>query len=308
MLIHFPLAFENVLAEADALLEKNYHDHAIVLLENFLDTAAKSPGIESVQKKLLVCYLLKEDLDSAEAIILQLTAKNCLDLSTVAHHIIIAQWVRPAENLLSYYKDKLDLSPSSKANLLALTYELKEFYEMEWAKNADKLFQHFFHATDFEQALNALGSLEEVAPQYFLASGDQFQAYLNADGSRLFKVLLYFLLVEKCPEPPPTLENIPITKAMRDGFQETLAQGLSLVERLELDMNTAQMLSQHLLLCYHSLFPSYENLNQREILYWLGKGLLRIEFSGILEISGNLSPESRLIEQKVREYLASLSL
>jgi len=308
MLIHFPLAYECVIEEADALLEKNYVDHAIILLENFLETAVSKPGVEAIRKKLLSCYLLKEDLESAESIILQLTQSNCLDLSTVAHHIIIAQWQGTDSELLAYYKDKLRLAPSSTANLLALVYELKEFYEQEWLGSAQKLFQRFFEAKDLEEAMDALGSLDGVDARYFSLARDRFEAYLDADSPRLHKAMLYFLWLEHEQEPFPMLEGITITAAMQKAFQDRLAQGLARVEDLGLDLNLAQILKQHLYLFYHSLFPHDQNLSQDAVLYWLGKVALNLELSEILEISGNLCPKDNVIEEKVREYMASLSL
>lgn len=312
MIINFPLAPELVLSEADALLEKSYVDHAIIVLENFLSAQKSRAGREQVQKKLLSCFLLKEDLEAATAVILQLTEQNCLDLPTAAHHIIIAQWQHPKshQELQTYYKDALNLSPSSFANLLALSYELKDFYENYWAQGFNKKFAAFFEAKELMAALEALGSLEEADAVHFESRRTEVEDYFESKAPKIMKAMLYFLLVEKKLDFAPMFEGVPMkTEAeVWEGFSKQMERAQAALEEQGLDINLVEGLRQHLRLFYYFAFPHHQEIEVPLLIYCLASQLVGLEFPGILEENGRFSPKTKEFEKKVNEYVASLLL
>ena len=308
MIINFPLAYENILEQADALLEKSYIDHAIVLLEDTLGQSSPK-GEEALLKKLLTCYLLKEDLESAEAIILQLTAAGCLDLSVAAHHIIIGQWLYQTDSV-PYYKKALNLSPPRIANLSALVYELKDFYESQWSEKAYKNIAAFLEADRLEGALEALSGLEGVSAPYFEARRADLECYLAAGGPRIEKALLFLLLGEKTLELAAIFEGVNLRSStqMTENFHKELKSALRFLEGLKMDINHVQWLSWHLSCFFYHQFPNHSQINTEEAIYWLSKEAMGLNLSNILDKNVKHFPKKGGSYEKVSEYLASLSL
>ena len=168
--------------ESSKLIEKGYIDQAICMLEDFL-AVVKDPKIkQEVNKQLMTAYLLKGELDTCEALILEIKNQKSLDLTIAAHDILVAMFQgqeASAKQKQEEYQQLLGLTALSSKNLVELIYQLKTYYESVWYEMIEKKIQVLEREGDLETQLLVISDLRTVDSWKLQLFQEKFEQLLN---------------------------------------------------------------------------------------------------------------------------------
>jgi len=313
----FPTNYRDKLDEVDVLLEKNYIDQAICLLEDWLETTI---GIDNeikieVLKKIYSCYLIKREFESCEDLVLELKGLGKIDLTIIAYDVLNSLFqgeVYEAEDKKINYQKQLQLSPFAYKNLVELIFQLKTFYEELWFQEASKKFERLREAENFEGALHVLSDLQSVEKDFFLLHKKEIKLFFENSENQILKTLLFELLTQKEliievsfkeereKKLNTTIENLyPLYELIQESKKELI--------KLNKDEMTTAILEQHLVMFYQFMFPFLETIEIKEVIKALEIAILGLNSDEKSEERLNSKEKAKTL-RKINEYLLSLSL
>lgn len=303
--------------EASQLIEKGYIDQAICKLEDFL-VIVKDPKIEQeVKKQLITAYMLKGELETCEALILEITNQNGLDLIVAAHDILVTMFQgqeKKVEQKQKDYRQVLGLTALTHKNLIELVYQLKTYYESFWYEMIDKKIQVLEREGNIETQLLVISDLRAVDSSQLRLFKEKFETIFEQCATTIVRTMLFELLAQKeieCLVHFKHDQNSQILKTTNvnlESFYSKLEQALIVLSEMPLDEVTSELLKQHLIFFYQFVFPFVEDMNPKDVIEELAQSILGVKLT--LE-DGNISLEKTEkitgIRYKMSQYILSLS-
>lgn len=303
IIFDYPFNEAGILAEADQLLEKNYIDQAICMLEEGLSKTRS----HEIRKRLLSCYLLKQEFTSCEGIILELNELGCLDLSMAAHDILVSlfqQDDQAAALKKDSYLKRLKLSAFGQKNLTEMIYQLKLDYEEGWVGPIARKFQTLADPdASFEKKASLISDLQEVDTQILLHFQHEFRQFFENETQPVLRTMGFELAVLRgldleaafgarvLPSSPEAL------KPFAEGVEGTLAWAAGHLE----DEASLAFIQAHLVLFHQFCFPDFVKVSHEETVRELCGVLLEANFSYPAKKGRNDA-----LAEKIEQYMATL--
>ncbi len=284
----FQTNYEKKITESAELMEKGYVDQAICLLEDFLEMIKDQRIKNEVQKQLITGYMLKEEFETCEELILEIKQNNGLDLVVAAHDILVAMFQVQndlVEAKKNEYRQLLGLNALTNKNLIELIYQLKMYYENYWCEAIGNKLQCLKNEASFETKLMILSDLQQVNAVQLALFKEEIQSILNHCEMPIIKTMLFELLVQRGIEFLVDFENetlsrqLSTTKQNLEGFYQQVNSAISLISQTTLDEEICSLLKQHVIFFYQFIFPFAEEVEEGEVLEQLAQQLLGINLS-----------------------------
>lgn len=318
----FPTNYEEKLKDIDELLAKNYIDQAICTLEDWLETCGSvtDEGQKEIRKKLLSCYLFKREYESCQELVLQLKELRCLDLGIAAYDIVVSllqNQQQEANEKQTHYQQQLKLNSFAYQNLVELVYQLKNFYEEEWSKDAEKKFKALVSAKSYEQILFVLSDLEKIAAEYFHRYETSLKCFFDNEHSPALKTMLFELLSRKGLKLEVEFrgekesKKLETTRESLELFYDAISLAQKDLIRLNLDEATKALLEQHIIMFYQSVFPFFEKIDKKVVIQQLGRQCGGVALETLIKEEFKEQSDSThelVTVHKINEYVLSLSL
>lgn len=303
--------------ESSKLIEKGYIDQVICMLEDFL-AVVKDPKIkQEVNKQLMTAYLLKGELDTCEALILEIKNQKSLDLTIAAHDILVAMFQgqeASAKQKQEEYQQLLGLTALSSKNLVELIYQLKTYYESVWYEMIEKKIQVLEREGDLETQLLVISDLRTVDSWKLQLFQEKFEQLLNQCEINIVKTMLFELLAQKDIECSVNFtqeqnhQTLITTTVNFEAFYATLEEALALLTEMTLDEVTREVLKQHVIFFYQFSFPFIEEMNPQVVINELAQVLFRMNLTETEDEEAVEKTEKIAgIRYKMSQYILSLS-
>lgn len=308
--------YQAKIEQSNEMIEKGYIDQAICFLEDFLVCVQTAEIERAVKKQLVTAYFLKREFETAEQLISEILKKNGLDLSLVAHDILVATFQNHHEQ--SQEKENVygnQLQSFAKKNLIELVYQLKTYYETYWDEQLRKKVMTLEKNPELNVALTIVSDLQEVETERLVAFKEKLENTANHCPSPLIKRAIFELLAQKnleCVirfEEDGEVRNLPTEPLILEQERERIDQVLNQLEKLEIDPTLKEALIQPLIFFYQSSFPFANRLREDEVIFELLRQLFGVEIEvavdeGVLKRQGEANPD---IAYKMSQYILSLS-
>ena len=315
--IDFPTNYEEKLNRADELIEKGYIDQAICLIEDFIDYSKPKQGKQLLQKKLLTCYFLKKEFDSAKDLLNEIEV-DFSDLSIVAHLFLLPRFEQDqSSDFAIESKAKEVLSPFALKNLNELVAQLKTYYEEYWYQSIEQEINRLQQVDSIEQALLMISDLYEYSTDELTFFKKKILTFFETTASPILRMLIFELLVHKnldwtlsfTDELDGTISIIDPNQEILVLFQKQLNQVIQYVNSLELEEGVKKCLEQQVHLFYQFCFPNYHKLETNLVI----EGLLQLimgretDFLGKNDLKSLEHPIINYTTCKLSQYILSLS-
>lgn len=315
--IDFPTNYEEKLNQADQLIEKGYIDQAICLIEDFIDYSKPKQGKQFLQKKLLTCYFLKKEFDSAKDLLHDIEI-DFSDLSIVAHLCLLPKFEQnQSSGTAIMLKAKEVLSPFAFKNLNELVAQLKTYYEEYWYHSIEQEINRLEQGASIEQALLIISDLHEHSTDELSFFKQKILNFFESTTSPILRMLIFELLVHKnlhwtlsfTNDLDGTTSTIDTNEETLVLFEKQLHEAIRQLDQLELEDGIRTCLEQQVHLFYQFCFPNHHQLEIQLVIEGLLTLIMGREME-FLEKNDLKSTEQAIINYttcKLSQYILSLS-
>ncbi len=264
IIFDFPSDLEDKLEKVDALIEKQYIDQAICQLERYLEQPKLDKYFFAFRKKLLTCFLMKEEFEEAQEVLSLLKQSPANDHWVKAHDVLICKW-QGDDTRLAHYGELFGVQSIHYQTLVEFITQLQLFYVSGWETQTLQKLQLLKEATTLEVAFALLSDLQQWDQSVFLKHQQSFEALLETIEQPLVKTSLFELLVNQEVNYHVTfrreaecvkLETIPQSL---EPLNAVITQGEAIVARVCPELE--ELMGQYYRLFCLSVFPFFVDLD-----------------------------------------------
>ena len=197
----FPSDLEEKLAKIDALIDKQYIDQAICQLERYLEQPKLEKFFFPLRKKLVTCYLMKEEFEEADVVLKGLKQSPLNDHWVKAHDVLLSKW-QGDETVMTQYGELLGMQSIHYQTLIEFVTQLQLFYISGWQQTKLMKLKQLEQATTLDVALSILSDIQQWEPSVLTQHIKMFEQLFQTLQDPLVKTSLFELLVNQgitCP-------------------------------------------------------------------------------------------------------------